>query len=90
MDNGVVVDLNRITRREFRQFRNELKEIPGDDIDRREEITAGFYAKVISEWPHGPVSAERYLELGLKDAAEVDRVVGEAMELLSEKPGEKK
>ena len=89
-DNGtgpaILVDLNRVTRREFREFRAKLAKIKEEDIDARESIVADFYVKVISEWPYtDEITADNYLSLGLLDSQRVDEAVTEAVNALTEK-----
>ena len=89
-DNGhtkqITVDLNRVTRREFRQFRDRLSKIKEDDIDAREEIVSGFYAQVIVEWPYDvEITPDNYLSLGLIDANAVDQAVQSAITAMTEK-----
>lgn len=82
----IIVDMNRVTRREFRQFRNDLKAIPEDQVEQREEVMAGFYGKVVVSWPFEvPVSPEGYLSLGMLDARRVDEAVSGAISEISEK-----
>ena len=87
-DNGhtsqIVVDLNKITRRQFREFRQELEKA-GDDTEAREIALADFYVKVIDTWPYGEISTDAYFNLGLLDAREVDEAVNNAINIIGEK-----
>lgn len=89
-DNGhtskIIVDLNRVTRTEFRQFRKDLAGIEDGDMDAREIVVSAFYAKVVASWPfEAELTPESYLALGLLDASKVDQAVNEAVTAISEK-----
>lgn len=86
--NGITLDLNRITRREFRRFLTDLSEADGE---ARDELTGQMVEKVVTTWPYNaPITQDGYLDLPLADSLAVDRALTEAMSYLSEKPGEKK
>jgi len=88
-DNGhtsqIVVDLNQITRRQFREFRQALG-MAGEDTEAREAALAEFYVQVITSWPYGDaITTEVYFDLGLLDAREVDEAVNNAINIIGEK-----
>lgn len=81
--NGIVIDLNRITRREFRKWTKQLDAT--DDHEERDELTAKLAAQVITRWPYGDVSADGYLDLGMADSQLVDQALTEALSDISKK-----
>ncbi len=80
--NGIVFDLNRITRREFKRF---MADMEAADPAEAEDLTGEFYERVIVSWPYGDVSAAVYLELGMMDAQTVDLAFQEAADYLGKK-----
>jgi hypothetical protein len=82
MTKQINIDLNRVTRRqmvEYRKARSKLTD--GLDIFDFENLSQ----HVITGWPYGEVTLENYLDLGLEDAAAVDRAVSDALEDLGKK-----
>lgn len=82
--NGKIeIDLNKITRREFRRFTEAVKETEGLDSD---QLTGELIAKVVTHWPYGDdISADAYLDLPLGKSQEVDQALTEALADLGEK-----
>lgn len=81
--NGIVFDLNRITRREFKRF---MADMEAADPAEAEDLTGEFYERVVVSWPYDDdVSAAVYLELGMMDAQIVDLAFQEAAAYLGKK-----
>lgn len=80
----IKIDLNRITRREFRAFTAALSEAStGIATD---ELTGDIVEKVVTAWPYDvPISAEAYLDLPLQASLEVDRALSDAFEFVAKK-----
>lgn len=72
----IKVDLNKITRREFRTYINKL-----DDNGRMpDEAQAEFVVKVVTAWPYdNPITEDGYLDLPLGDALTVDKAINKAI-----------
>ena len=81
--NNIVIDLNRITRREFRQWTKQLEATEEGEL--RDELTGKIAEKVIVSWPYGDISADNYLDLGMADSQMVDVALTEAFSGLSQK-----
>jgi hypothetical protein len=81
--NGITIDLNRITRREFRQWTKKLDAT--EDNEERDELTASLAAKVITRWPFGDITADTYLDLGMADSQTVDAALTEALTSVAKK-----
>lgn len=80
--NGFIIDLNRISKKEFRAYLAGREQAEDKDIYDAEQL----YVHVIMKWPFPqPVSVEGYQNLGLLDAMKVDETVGEALTQLSQK-----
>lgn len=77
-----VIDLNRITKREFRDYLVGREQADDKDLYDAKNL----YAKVIMAWPFPPkISVEGYQDLGLLDALQVDNAVSEALTQLGQK-----
>jgi hypothetical protein len=77
-----VIDLNRITKREFRDYLAGREQAEDKDLYDAEKL----YIKVIMAWPfQQKISVDGYQDLGLMDALRVDDAVSEAMTQLSQK-----
>jgi hypothetical protein len=77
-----VIDLNRITKREFRAYLVGREEVEDKDLYDAEHL----YVKVIMTWPFPQkISVEGYQDLGLMDALKVDDAVSGAMTQLAQK-----
>lgn len=81
--NGITIDLNKITRREFRQWTKKLEAT--EDVEEKDELTGNLAAKIIISWPYGDVSADAYMDLGMSDSQTVDKALTEALNGLAEK-----
>lgn len=85
-DNGrIVIDLNRITRREFREFIARL--IDSDEKTEEADLLTGELAeKVIISWNYEqPITQDGYMSLGLKDSQDVDKALRTELGLIAEK-----
>jgi len=79
---GFVIDLNRITKREFHAYLAGREQAENKDLYDAEHL----YVKVIMRWPfQQTISVESYLDLGLAEAIEVDDAVSEALVQLTQK-----
>lgn len=77
-----VIDLNRITKREFRDYLVGREQAKDKDLYDAEHL----YVKVIMTWPFSQkISVEGYQDLGLLDALKVDDAVSEVMVQLGQK-----
>jgi len=79
----IKIDLNKITRREFRAFTAALTEAKNGIAT--DELTADIVAKVITDWPYGDVTADAYLDMPLEQSLEVDQALSDAFEFVSKK-----
>lgn len=79
---SITVDLNRVTRRDFRAYVETLTKATAEE---RDAATAELVGRVVTAWPFGDVTPAAYLDLGLLDAARVDTALNEAMELIGKK-----
>lgn len=84
-NNGFEYDLNRISKREWREWLRGRDAVEDKDTWDAEHL----YAKVIIAWPYdAPISAEGYESLGVLDALEVDEIIGQAIVDVSKKKSE--
>lgn len=84
-DNGIVIDLNKISKRDFRVWFNGRDDATDKDLWDAEHL----YSKIIVKWPwHNPITAEGYDDLGTLDALSVDQAVSEALETIGKKKSE--
>lgn len=84
-DNGFVIDLNRISKKEFREY------LRGRDLAEDKDLwdAEHLYTRVIVSWPYdADITVEGYESLGLADALGVDEVVSKAIVDLSQKKSE--
>lgn len=88
---GITLDLNRVTRSEFRGFEktiNRLLKEHTEENDKEEEveqIQGDFYSKIIVAWPFGEIKADSYGKLGTLDAGRVDAAWEEVSKIMLEK-----
>lgn len=81
---GFTIDLNRVTRREFREFLRQLGE--AGDTGGGDSVTGDFLERVMTAWPFGDViSLEAYLDLPLLDSKRVDDALTTALEIITKK-----
>lgn len=81
-NNGFNIDLNRISKRDFRAYLVGRDQAEDKDLWDAEML----YEKVIISWPYDePVTVEGYQNLGLTDALAVDNAVSEALQQLGKK-----
>ncbi len=75
---GFVIDLNRLTRQEYNDWRRGRKDT--DEIEKDLFDAKHMLEKVIVEWPFPqPVTLDGYMALGFADSLVVDRMVGKAV-----------
>ena len=80
---SIEIDLNRITRRDFRQFTDSMKDAEGLEQDK---LTGEMIEKVVTKWPFDKeITADNYLDLPLGDSQIVDRALTNAFSELGEK-----
>ena len=86
-DEKIIVDLNRITRRQFHDHIQRLKDAEeAGDVITQDEINGGFAERVVASWPYkNDVTMDGYLDLPFVESVAVDRAIGAAMEELREK-----
>jgi hypothetical protein len=97
---GIVFDLNRITRKEYARAMRQIQalippeakegdpdpELSEEDADKVQELSGQLYAKVITAWPFSqPITTEVYLNLGMMDSARVDEAFTRLGKILEEK-----
>lgn len=81
---GVTIDLNRVSRFQFREFLRLLQEAETDF--ERDALTGEFYQQVITTWPFGEhISKAAYLDLPLLDSKRVDDAFTKATEIITKK-----
>lgn len=81
---GFVVDLNRLTRQEYNEWRRGRIDV--DDIERDAFDVRHMLEKVVVKWPFPqPVTLDGYMALGFADSLVVDRMVGQAVSELQGK-----
>lgn len=83
--NGIVVDLDRITKREHVQWRAGRRKLNDDPEGQELWDWENLWVKVIVSWPYGDVTMDNYLDLTLAQATEVDQTVVGAINELAEK-----
>jgi hypothetical protein len=81
----IEIDLNRVTRREFRGYINSLLAV--DELtDEADLLTGEIISKVIISWPYEqPITQDGYMDLGLQDSKDVDVALKEALGFVAEK-----
>ena len=81
----IEIDLNRITRREFRGYVNALLAV--DELtDGADLLTGELIEKVIISWPYdNPITQDGYMDLGLQDSKSVDEALKDALGFVAEK-----
>jgi hypothetical protein len=81
---GFAIDLNRMTRQEYNDWRKGRKDL--DDAQRDSYDAERMLAHVVVKWPFDkPLTLKGYMALGFADSLMVDRMVGEAIEQLQGK-----
>ena len=83
--NGVIVDLNRVTRRYLREWFKNL-----DGAENGEALTGELVEKIVVSWPFGDVSKEAYLQLGAYDGELVDEALETALAVYMKKKSERR
>jgi hypothetical protein len=83
---GFTIDMNRISRREFRAFMARL-EAASDKPEERDILSGDLVEMVVTVWPFDgiPITREGYLDLGLEDGKRCDDAVTQAMDMLHQK-----
>jgi hypothetical protein len=78
MAEDIKVDLNQITRREFRKFLADLDS--AKDGFERDDLTGALIEKVVVSWPFDEeITKDGYLSLGLADSNRVDALLTDAL-----------
>lgn len=81
----ITIDLNKITRREFREFIRAIIEA-NEFTEEADLLTGDLASKVITGWPYEqPITQEGYMELGLADSRNVDEALKKSLGLVAEK-----
>ena len=81
--NGIIIDLNRISRREFRNWTKRLNGT--EDGEEKDALTGELVQSIVTRWPFGDVSSDAYMDLGLGDSQMVDAAILSAMNEFGEK-----
>lgn len=97
---GIVFDLNRITRKEYSRRIRQIQvlappeaedgepetELSEENFDGVQQLSGELYAKIIVAWPFSqPITAEGYVSLGMLDSGRVDDAFTQLAEVLKEK-----
>jgi hypothetical protein len=97
---GIVFDLNRITRKEYARGMRQIQvltpaetkegepepELSEQDAEKIQELSGQLYAQIITAWPFSqPLTVEGYLNLGMMDSARVDEAFTRLGQILQEK-----
>lgn len=89
---GIVFDMNRITRREYIKIQDALialqpkdgEEMSSEAAEKAQELSGQLYARIITSWPfESPV--DKYTDLGMMDSQRVDIAYQELGEILKKK-----
>ena len=82
---SIEIDLNRITRRQFRAYVNSL--MAADDLTEDADLLTGdLVSQVVISWPYEqPITQDGYLDLGLQDSKDVDIALKDALGFVAEK-----
>ena len=81
----IEIDLNRITRREFRGYINTLL-AANENTDEADLLTGELIEKVVTSWPFdNPITQDGYMDLGLQDSKSVDEALKAALGFVAEK-----
>ena len=79
------IDLNRITRRQFRGYVNALLAVD-ETTDEADLLTGEIIERVVISWPYEqPISQDGYMDLGLQDSKNVDEALRDALGFVAEK-----
>jgi hypothetical protein len=86
---GITVDLNRITRAEYRRLMDDIFKAEGDE-DAESALTGELAEKIITHWPFQPeINRAGYLALGIMDAKRVDAAMLQAIAEMQNGKGKK-
>ena len=81
---GITLDANRISRREFMRLTMAMDEAP--NVVLRDQLTAELATKIVTSWPFGDtITIDAYLDLGLMDSKRVDQALTQLMEDIAKK-----
>ena len=81
----IEIDLNRITRREFRGYINTLL-AANENTDEADLLTGELIEKLVISWPFdNPITQDGYMDLGLQDSKSVDEALKTALGFVAEK-----
>lgn len=82
---GVTIDLNRISVRQFANLTAEM-EAAAENVNKRIELSGKLVAMIVTAWPfEQPITPDGYQDLGLLDSALVDGVIQQIGEILRQK-----
>ena len=82
---NITIDLNRVTRAQFREFMARLID-PELNAEEKDRVTAELGEIVIVEWPYDkPITADGIMSLGLVDNKHVDEALTAAILELNSK-----
>lgn len=83
---GIVFDLNRISKREYSQIMKDLGAIGEADYDKALALSGLLFEKIVVSWPFSqPITAEGYANLGVMDGMQVDSAFERIGEIIKEK-----
>ena len=83
---GIVFDMNRISKREYSRIMQEIGGIGDDDYDKALALSGSLFEKIIVSWPFSrPITTAGYADLGVMDGAQVDTAFERLGEILKEK-----
>lgn len=89
MPKNIVIDLNKITKREMLEWQHGRRGIISDDnsfpMDLEKFDFERLYQIVIAAWPHGEINLETFLDLPYPESVAVDNAVNDAVIHLSKK-----
>lgn len=82
---GITIDLNRISVRQFANLTAEM-EAAAEDVNKRIELSGKLVSMIVTAWPFSqPITPDGYQDLGLLDSALVDGVIQQIGEILRQK-----
>lgn len=84
---GIVFDLNRISKRQYMKALKDIQALKEDDYDQALDLSNEVYGKVIISWPFDKPVTD-YASLGVMDAKRVDDAYTELGKILGEKKSE--
>lgn len=83
---GIVFDLNRISKREYSEIMKDLGAIGEADYDKALALSGLLFEKIVVSWPFSqPITAGGYANLGVMDGMQVDSAFERIGEIIKEK-----